>query len=195
VPGTGLQLRKAGATAVEQFQPIASRSEFGAAFPRVGTFGNIVEAFPNAFLGVCISEAVFRGMPRLRRGRKFDWLYSCWCEHAHFRELLELLEAPELLPLSDRCAANSNHDERAALVCLLTAACVARGRYCAIGDPIGGYFFLPPWARWQDWAKQEVLRQRRERPGAFELWLDGRLMPSEDGEFGKPEAGSPVPEA
>ena len=51
---------------------------------------------------------------------------------------------------------NRDHEERAALVCLLTAASVAAGRYTAVGDDEGGYFFLPPFALWGEWARHEM---------------------------------------
>jgi len=44
-------------------------------FPRVWGEHNLVEAFPNAFLGVILPSKCFDVMPKLKRGRKFDWLY------------------------------------------------------------------------------------------------------------------------
>lgn len=38
--------------------------------------GPIVEAFPNAFLAVLLSEEEFLSSPKLKRGRRFDWLYD-----------------------------------------------------------------------------------------------------------------------
>jgi hypothetical protein len=38
--------------------------------------GPIVEAFPNAFLGVLMPEIELLAAPRFKRGRRFDWLYE-----------------------------------------------------------------------------------------------------------------------
>ena len=38
--------------------------------------GPIVEAFPNAFLAVLMPEVELLAAPRLKRGRRFDWLYE-----------------------------------------------------------------------------------------------------------------------
>lgn len=39
----------------------------------------IVEAFPNGFLGVLLPDGMYGKAPRLKRGKRFDWLY----DHAH----------------------------------------------------------------------------------------------------------------
>jgi hypothetical protein len=38
--------------------------------------GPIVEAFPNAFLGVLMPGVELLAAPRFKRGRRFDWLYD-----------------------------------------------------------------------------------------------------------------------
>lgn len=77
---------------------------------------------------------------------------------------------PELF--ASQCEKNRDHEERAALVCLATAASVAAGRYTAVGDPIGGYFFLPPWSLWADWARKETDKQRH-LDAQISGWIDG----------------------
>jgi hypothetical protein len=52
---------------------------------------------------------------------------------------------------------------------------VALGRYVAVGEPKGGYLFMPPWSEWADWAKREIIRQRELRP-ALEVWVDGEPL-------------------
>jgi hypothetical protein len=47
-----------------------------------------------------------------------------------------------------------DHELRAALICLLTAALAAQGTAAIIGEPSGGWFWLPPWSLWQQWATQ-----------------------------------------
>ena len=73
--GWGLDLRRAAADACEQFgRTLAlSASNQGAAVSRNGP---VVEAFPNAFLGVLTPESEFRSAPKFKRGRRFDWLYE-----------------------------------------------------------------------------------------------------------------------
>ena len=78
---------------------------------------------------------------------------------------------------ASRCESNPDHEERAALVCLATAACVASGRYTAVGEPVGGYFFLPPWSTWADWARTE-LNVQRHADTAVTVWIDGVAFPN-----------------
>jgi len=75
-------------------------------------------------------------------------------------------------------ANNAQHDEQAALICALTALCVWRGNYTAVGDPLGGYFFLPPWELWQQWAKDALHENRRDRrlqTNAL-VWINGHCF-------------------
>ena len=46
-------------------------------------------------------------------------------------------------------------------------------RRVAVGDPAGGYFFLPPWPCWAAWAREELARQGDRLP-SLEIWIDGR---------------------
>jgi hypothetical protein len=69
-----LQLRRATAQAHAQFsQLLASSLERNKS---VYYGGPIVEAFPNAFLAVLIPEVELLSAPKLKRGRRFDWLYE-----------------------------------------------------------------------------------------------------------------------
>jgi hypothetical protein len=111
-------------------------------------------------------------MPPLKRGQKFDWLYDEWRSTGLFHKLTaELADIlPEDFPL--HCDRNHDHEERAALICLATAASVVSGRYVAVGEPVGGYFFLPPWSLWADWARAEVDLQRKAR-APIAVWING----------------------
>lgn len=82
----------------------------------------------------------------------------------------------------ERVVHNKQHDERAAIVCALTAICVLRGRYTAVGETSGGYFFLPPWPLWAPWAREALALNRRDRrlPAAVDVWLDGRCYRQSD---------------
>jgi predicted nuclease with RNAse H fold len=171
VRGTGLELRRAGRDTAEQLASLTSERPLVRDFPRVWGKRNLVEAFPNAFLGVCIDDLAYRMMPKLRRGRKFDWLYDEWCRSGLFREVASFLGLDDGV-LAQACKLNSHHEQRAALICLLTAASVARGKFVAVGEPDGGYIFLPPFAFWAGWAREEVERQRELIRG-LQVWADG----------------------
>lgn len=179
VPGTGLRLREAGMETARQLHDLVSDAMPLVSFPRVFGRRNVVEAFPNAFLGVCVDESQFESAPRLPRGRKFDWLYEQWCAAKTFERFVAC--AASALPdcVASLCRANRDHEERAALVCLLTAACVASGRYVAVGEPCGGYLFLPPWPLWAAWARAELASQHA-RDASIEVWIDGVTHESGD---------------
>lgn len=177
VPGTGRDLRRAGIDSVMQLQDVTSDAHASASFPLVLGSRNVVEAFPNAFLGVCVADAAYVAMPKLRRGRKFDWLYDQWCNDGLFPSLT--VELASVLPASfaSECQCARDHEERAAFVCLATAACVAAGRYTAVGEEKGGYFFLPPLSLWAAWARTELDTQR-QRDQAVNVWIDGITFPT-----------------
>ncbi|MFN8666300.1 MAG: hypothetical protein U0164_03765 [Gemmatimonadaceae bacterium] len=173
VPGTGQALRAAGHAAAEQFGKVAAVTE-SANFPRVVRSSNVVEAFPNAFLGVCLSEDTYGRMPRLRRGRKFDWLYDQWCIEGRFAELVGVLSDHLPATFAAQCENEDDHEHRAALICVATAACVAANRYCAVGDEHGGYFFLPPWTLWSEWSRGGLGAASRRFAG-LQVWRDGKV--------------------
>lgn len=173
VPGTGLELRRAGRETATQFASVTSERPLPREVPRVWSGTNLVEAFPNAFLGVCVPDDKYRNMPKLRRGKKFDWLYDQWCGAGLFSKLAEFIGLEGRL-VADACQSNRHHEERAALVCLLTAASVASGKYAAAGDKLGGYIFLPPMTFWAAWAQEELYRQQR-RLADVDVWIDGAL--------------------
>jgi len=50
----------------------------------------------------------------------------------------------------------TNHDDRAAFVCAITALCVARGEYTAVGDRRDGWIVLPPRRAFEEWAWKAV---------------------------------------
>lgn len=133
-------------------------------FPRV-VAENIVEAFPNAFLGVLLPDESFEQIPR-GRGKKFDALFESVRGRGILLKLLDELEWADSA-LREALATNAQHDERAALICAITAICVWRGRYTAVGDEDGGWFFLPPWEYWQPWA------QRAIDQADANVWRDG----------------------
>jgi hypothetical protein len=54
----------------------------------------------------------------------------------------------------------TNHDDRAAFVCALTALAVAFGDFSAVGDA-DGWIILPPWRFVQAWAQAELEENAR----------------------------------
>jgi Protein of unknown function (DUF429) len=175
VAGTGQAFRQAGHESARQLSKISSGRELLAKFPRVLEAHNLIEAFPNAFMGVLLPGGCFDRMPKLRRGRKFEWLYDQCRKRNIFDSVIDMIGTATLPSVLQHIKSNRNHDQKAALICLLTATAVAAGRYTAVGDPAGGYFFLPPWEAWALWARQEVETHRR-RVESIEVWIGGVLF-------------------
>jgi predicted nuclease with RNAse H fold len=99
----------------------------------------LVEAFPGSFMGSMIVDPESL---RARRSDRSDIFFKHLVHAGTFDRLIEALlpgrsHASPLLQII-------NHDDRAALVCALTALCVAAGRYTAVGDDADGWIILPP---------------------------------------------------
>jgi hypothetical protein len=116
----------------------------------------VVEAFPSGFLGVMIDEP---WMLAARRHNRSDLFFLQWCGRGIFDRLIghllprrTLLQSPTAL---------TDHDERAAFVCALTALCVAANDYTAVGDH-DGWIILPPYALLQPWAKDDLEGNARD---------------------------------
>ncbi|MEZ5667614.1 MAG: hypothetical protein R3F55_09320 [Alphaproteobacteria bacterium] len=111
----------------------------------------VAEAFPTSFLGTML-DAGFRERGRARSDSYFVRLTGDdrGCRLSRLVGALlpgrSLAFAPGIL---------HNHDDRAALVCAVTALCVAQRRYTAVGDD-QGWIVLPPrlagGAGMADWA-------------------------------------------
>jgi hypothetical protein len=127
-------------------------------FPRVRT-GAAIEAFPNAFLGVCLDG--YRKIGKLKRGQKFRWLYEQW-KCLRFVENLPGLTSKERKIFEEKFQQTAHHEHQAAIVCILTGLLVARNQFVAIGDARGGWFFLPPWPCWKRWAQDAVCTNIRK---------------------------------
>jgi hypothetical protein len=148
-----LELRRATAEASVQFGRIlvgcaGERDELS-----VVRGGPIVEALPNVFLGVLMPEEELVSGPKLKRGRRFDWLYDQVVTTGRLGSMLSKgLQLPD--EVWHLLGSERDHELRAALICLLAAALATRGNAAIIGDLTGGWFWLPPWSVWQSWAKQ-----------------------------------------
>jgi len=149
--GTGLQLKRAAHETAKQIRHLASAPVFAnAVFRDVA----IVEAFPNAFLGVLLSDKTF-ATDKIRRGKKFDWMYEHAVKAGKFGELLAFIgwDASDLLK---QIETERDHEKRASYLCLLTAACAAVDKAVAVGDVSTGWIWLPPAELWAAWARDAL---------------------------------------
>jgi hypothetical protein len=147
-----LESRRAAADASIQFSSKLTHSSSAGPKGSVQRDGCVVEAFPNAFLAVLLPEEEMLGMPLLRRGEKFDWLYARVVSMGRLESVFAgRPELPE--ELRQFLREQIDHELRAALICLLTAAFAFFGTGAVVGDTSGGWFWLPPWSLWQEWAK------------------------------------------
>jgi hypothetical protein len=92
----------------------------------------IVEAFPSSFLGLMIED------PKAlvtRRGDRSDLYYRHLADNGRLESLVGRF-LPGRALAAPFCAVR-NHDDRAGLVCALTALCFAGGAFVAVGDEDG----------------------------------------------------------
>jgi hypothetical protein len=154
--GRGVPLKDAGRRAASDFASVHSPGAlpFG---PCVLPTTPIIEAFPNTFMGVLLSEASFAGWSKSLRKPKSDWLYEQVVEAGLFRKLLAKFDPTSTLILR-KFEDAQHHDERAALICLLTAMFAWSRDAIIVGDADGGWFWLPPMALWAPWASAALER-------------------------------------
>ena len=125
---------------------LVERSRLGAARHRHAIHElALVEAFPTSFMGMMLEDAE-KGIRQQRSDRYYTALVA--------NGTLDRLLAHHLpgRRLASDLAAVSNHDERAALVCAITALGVARDDYVCVGDT-DGWIMLPPRAFLASWAQ------------------------------------------
>lgn len=150
--GYGKDLRRSAAETVDQVLHLAKHNGFMMNAIRKEAF--IIEAFPNAFLGVLLPEARF-ALPKAGKRKKFDWLYDHAVDSGVLPDLFHKIgwHNPQLMTavLDER-----DHEKRAAWICLLTAACAATGKSEVVGDDLGGWFWLPPLDLWAPWAQHTL---------------------------------------
>lgn len=106
----------------------------------------IAEAFPSSFLGMLIEQPE---MLNARRGDRSDTFFQHLATAGTLNKLVT-----HFLPgrsLVSHPSTVTNHDDRAALVCALTALCVAASDFVAVGDD-DGWIILPPATFVQSWA-------------------------------------------
>lgn len=165
--GSGLDLREAARPIADECCSLTRTvpKHFGAKQVRPSV--PLVEAFPNAFLGVLLDDSDYQAIGRVSRGIKFDRIYERAVVTGRTTVLLDNLgwKNPEISGAVQKEALQSGpatHEKRAALVCLLTAACALAGDAEYVGDPAGGWICLPPKELWASWALQ-ALKDRTMR--------------------------------
>jgi len=107
----------------------------------------IVEAFPTTFLALMLDKAK-RPSSRAKSDIFYEWLLgpAAPCRHSPDANRLEGLIA-RLLPgraLETDLGKVTDHEHRAAVICAITALCIAADQYLAIGDSRNGYLIMPP---------------------------------------------------
>jgi hypothetical protein len=126
----------------------------------------IVEAFPTSFLGVMLDS----GYRRTGQARS-DSYFEILTQGSDDGRLGALLRG--LLPgktVGTGLSGHKNHDDRAAIVCALTALCVVARRYVAVGND-DGFIVLPPrkdeaLPGLKDWAWTLIDRNVADDPAA-----------------------------
>lgn len=114
----------------------------------------LVEAFPNAFLGVMLPNKAF-ALP-IRRAIKSDVFWEqCFFKSRIMRILLTELFAADGPRIFEAGKQLTNHDERAAFICAITARSAALGTHssCAGRD---GTIVLPPGIFVKAWAREHL---------------------------------------
>jgi predicted nuclease with RNAse H fold len=145
--GTGLKLRNAATTIASEMP--GYRRHNGV---------QVVEAFPNAFLGVMLDDKTYAAFERIPRGKKSDVFFAQASRDGAFDRLFECLGwdddiLREQIGAVARETTRISHEHRAALVCVLTAACALSEQAEYIGDDVGGSICLPPVSLWAGWAR------------------------------------------
>ncbi|MGO7636719.1 DUF429 domain-containing protein [Rhizobium leguminosarum] len=154
--GYGKNLRRAASDTADQVLHLGDPNAKIERAIRAGT--SIVEAFPNAFLGVLLPEARF-AMTAAAKRKKFDWLYDHAIDTGVLANVFQAIGWHKV-NLIDAVLTESDHEKRAAWICLVTAACAAAGRSEVVGDNVGGWFWLPPADLWAQWARQALEKNR-----------------------------------
>jgi len=130
------------ARSVLEAQCVMKSSHFGA----IDEYA-VVEAFPTTFLAVMLDKGR-RPSSRAKSDIFYEWLLGpdAPCRHLPDKNRFEGL-INRLLPnrtIESTTGDVTDHEHRAAVVCALTALCVATRNYVGIGDTRNGYIILPP---------------------------------------------------
>lgn len=127
---------------------------------------SIVEAFPSSFLGMMIDEP---NNLKASRNDRSDIFFQNLVSTGVLQSLIGHCLPEQRLSL-DPCEI-TNHDDRASLVCALSALVVAAGDFVAVGDD-DGWIVLPPrsFIKSTQW---EMLNRNAEETGKGVLQIEG----------------------
>ena len=130
----------------------------------------IAEAFPTTFLGVmieCPEKLPKRGA---RSDRYFAHLAERQCLDRFVQRLLDGRK------WSNEPCVVKNHDDRAAVVCALTALSVVAGEFTAVGDHEDGWIVLPPRWAFAGWAWNAACKTALDEESSREPASTGKLL-------------------
>lgn len=139
----------------------------------------VVESFPTTFLAVLL-DADRRPSIRAKSDAFFESLLGPDSPSRLMPDTNRIADLiTSLLPnrqITSTFTEVKNHEHRAALICAITALCVACRRYVAVGDARNGYIILPPRASsgsvgLQTWAFKKIQLNAKEATD----WKDDRL--------------------
>jgi hypothetical protein len=124
----------------------------------------IVEAFPSSFLGMMIENPK---QVAARRGDRSDIFFQHLATTGVLQALIEHFLPGRSLALDPSSVVN--HDDRAALVCALSALSVAAADFVAVGDD-DGWIVLPPrqFIQALQWSLLSA-NAREEKPGTLHI--------------------------
>jgi hypothetical protein len=166
------ELRRAAAQCLDELLRHVRTSREMMRFPHVVPNASVVETSPLLFLHVMLDE---EGTGKRSTGRNARLARAI--ERSDREGRLAALRA--LLDWRDDgfwsdLAEPGDHGQSAAAICSLAAVGVVRRRYVAVGDLRAGFFFLPPWELWADWAKRAIAdnRRRDDLDRGMEIWIN-----------------------
>jgi predicted nuclease with RNAse H fold len=148
--GTGLKLRKAATTIASEMPDYRRHGDV-----------RVVEAFPNAFLGVMLDDETYAAFETIPRGKKSGIFFAQAARDRTFDRIIEYLGWDDVILREQiqavaRETTRVSHEHRAAFVCVLTTACALSDQAVYVGDEVGGSICLPPLRLWADWARTAV---------------------------------------
>lgn len=124
----------------------------------------IFESFPNAFLGFTLPEKTFA--EPIPRGKKSDVFWSACLSSGILRRAVNISFGPGKFSraIISSLPEFSDHEERAAIICALTARAAHAGKAHRILSKRDGSVWLAPSSMMQPWARTVLAeRQRHSR--------------------------------
>jgi hypothetical protein len=121
----------------------------------------IVEAFPSSFLGLMLADPA--SVLAVRHNRSDKFFETLTSDNTLTRLLRHFLPRRTM---TNALGSVRNHDDRAALICALSALAVASNDFCAVGDR-DGWIILPPRRFIRPWAWRLLTMNANRFPEAL----------------------------